>query len=113
MRGSSRSCQPVLLAWLCLAAPAAAQSELEKALDQRLTDIAAMIEDYPRVAGLTSEERRKLVEFTAGNLLFVLGHDEIVQEFAQLYRSYRKITVAAMADDEALQIAANFHSAAE
>src|ERR1700742_4891927 len=38
---------------------------------------------------------------------------EIVQEFAQLYRSYRKVTVAAMADDETKQMAANFHSAAE
>lgn len=34
-----------------------------------------IIENYPRVAGLTSEEKRKLVEFTAGNLLFVLGHE--------------------------------------
>lgn len=53
--------------WLSIAAPAAAQSALEKELDQRVTEITAMIEDYPRVAGLTSEEKRKLVEFTAGN----------------------------------------------
>ena len=38
---------------------------------------------------------------------------EIVQEFAQLYRSYRKVTVAAMADEGTMQMAASFHSAAE
>jgi Putative metallopeptidase len=70
-----RHCSACVFVWLCLAAPAAAQSALEKELDQRVTEIAAMIEDYPRVAGLTSEEKRKLVEFTAGNLLFVLGHE--------------------------------------
>ena len=71
MRGSL----VLLTAWLCLAAPVAAQSELEKQLDRRVAEVAAMIEDYPRIAGLTSEEKRKLVEFTAGNLLFVLGHE--------------------------------------
>jgi hypothetical protein len=43
----------------------------------------------------------------------VIVRYEIVQEFAQLYRSYRTVTVAAMADDETKQMAANFHSVAE
>jgi hypothetical protein len=38
---------------------------------------------------------------------------EIVQEFAQLYRRYRKITVAAMADEETLRMKAHFHRTAE
>src|SRR5262245_23035894 len=68
-------CLALLFVWLCLAAPAAAQSELEKQLEQRITEISALVADNPRLAGLTSEEKRKLVEFTAGNLLFVLGHE--------------------------------------
>src|SRR3954468_24019290 len=70
-----RSAFVLLLAWLCLAAPASAQSLIEDELAQRIIETTALIEDNPHLAGLTSEEKRKLVEFVTGNLLFVLGHE--------------------------------------
>ena len=74
LRGHAHRCLVVLIAWLCLA-PAAAQSLAEDQLGKRVIEATALIADYPRVAGLTAEEKRKLVEFTSGNLLFVLGHE--------------------------------------
>src|SRR6266850_2508614 len=71
----ARSFLVLLFAWLCLAAPAAAQSLLEEELETRVLETTALIDDYPRIAGLTSEEKRKLVEFVTGNMLFVLGHE--------------------------------------
>lgn len=65
----------LLLAWLGLALPAVAQSQFEQDLQRRLTETTILIADYPRLAGLTLDEKRKLVEFTAGNLLFVLAHE--------------------------------------
>jgi len=65
----------LMLAWLCLAGPAAAQSVIEEELEQRVLQTTAMIADHPRLAGLTDDEKRKLVEFVTGNLLFVLGHE--------------------------------------
>src|SRR5579872_4397442 len=58
-----------------LAAPAAAQSLIEDELEQRVVQTTALIADYPRVAGLSDEEKRKLVEFVSGNMLFVFGHE--------------------------------------
>jgi len=60
-RALARRCVAALLAWLCLAAPAAARSELDKQLDQRITEIIALVADNPRLAGLTPDEKRKLV----------------------------------------------------
>jgi putative metallopeptidase DUF4344 len=74
-RAIARRCLALLLAWLCLAAPAAARSLIEEELEQRVVETTALIADYPRIAGLTDEEKRKLVEFASGNLLFVLGHE--------------------------------------
>lgn len=65
----------LLTTWLCLSAPAAAQSPAEEQFGKRVIEATASIADYPRIAGLTAEEKRKLVEFTGGNLLFVLGHE--------------------------------------
>jgi hypothetical protein len=70
-----RNAFALLLAWLCLAGPAAAQSLIEDELERRVVETAALIDANPRLAGLTSEEKRKLVEFVSGNLLFVLGHE--------------------------------------
>ncbi len=65
----------LLLSLLCLAAPAIAQSLVEDELEQRVIETTALIADYPRIAGLTDEEKRKLVEFVSGNMLFVFGHE--------------------------------------
>src|SRR5262245_45087042 len=65
----------LLVALLCLATPATAQSLIEDELEQRVTETTALIADYPRLAGLSDEEKRKLVEFVTGNLLFVFGHE--------------------------------------
>ena len=65
----------LLFAWLCLVTPAAAQSLIEEELEQRVTEVTALLADYPRLAGLTADEKRKLVEFVTGNLLFVVGHE--------------------------------------
>src|SRR5687767_4300521 len=74
-RGHARCCLVLLTAWLCLPAPAATQSLIEEQIGKRVLETTALIADYPRIAGLTAEEKRKLVEFTSGNLLFVLGHE--------------------------------------
>ena len=58
-----------------MAAPVLGQSVIQEELEQRVLKTTAMITDYPRLAGLTDEEKRKLVEFVTGNLLFVLGHE--------------------------------------
>lgn len=63
------------VAWLCLAAPATAQSLIEDELEQRVIETTALIADYPRLAGLSDQEKRKLVEFVTGNMLFVFGHE--------------------------------------
>jgi hypothetical protein len=65
----------LMLAWLCLAGPAAAQSLIEEELEQRVLETTALISDYRRIAGLSDEEKRKLVEFVSGNMLFVFGHE--------------------------------------
>jgi hypothetical protein len=65
----------LLLAALWLAGPASAQSLIEDELEQRVIETTALIDDFPRIAGLTAAEKRKLVEFVTGNLLFVLGHE--------------------------------------
>jgi hypothetical protein len=63
------------LAWLWFTPPAAAQSLIEEELEERVIAITDSIADYPRFAGLSDEEKLKLVEFVSGNLLFVLGHE--------------------------------------
>jgi Putative metallopeptidase len=75
LRARARCCSVFLFASLCLAAPAAAQSLIEEEFDRRVRETAALIADYPRIAGLTGEEKQKLVEFVSGNLLFVFGHE--------------------------------------
>src|SRR3954467_2910872 len=75
LRIACRSAFVLLLTGLCLPALASAQSLLEDELQQRVVEATALIEDYPRIAGLTAEEKLKLVEFVTGNLLFVLGHE--------------------------------------
>lgn len=40
-----------------------------------MLETTALVADFPRLAGLTADEKRKLVEFVTGNLLFVLGHE--------------------------------------
>jgi len=71
----SRGLLVLLLNWVCLAGPAAAQSLIEDELEQRVIETTALIADYPRIAGLTDDEKHKLVEFVSGNMLFVLGHE--------------------------------------
>jgi hypothetical protein len=75
LRIACRSAFVLLLTGLCLPALASAQSLLDDELQQRVVEATALIEDYPRIAGLTAEEKLKLVEFVTGNLLFVLGHE--------------------------------------
>ena len=67
----------VALLFMCwgLATPAAAQSLFEEELEQRIVETTGLIADYPRLAGLSDEEKRKLVEFVTGNMLFVFGHE--------------------------------------
>ncbi|MEJ0075974.1 MAG: DUF4344 domain-containing metallopeptidase [Alphaproteobacteria bacterium] len=65
----------LLFVWLCVVPPAAAQSLIEDELDQRVVEVTALISDYPHIAGLSEEEKRKLVEFVTGNMLFVFGHE--------------------------------------
>ena len=65
----------LLLALLGVSTPAATQSLIEDELEQRVIETTALIADYPRIAGLTEEEKRKLVEFVSGNMLFVFGHE--------------------------------------
>jgi hypothetical protein len=77
-RGTVRARRRFLVlpvALLCLATSATAQSLVEDELEQRVTETTALIADYPRLAGLTDEEKRKLVAFVTGNLLFVFGHE--------------------------------------
>ena len=64
-----------LFASLCVVTPAVAQSLIEEELEQRVLETTAMIADYPRIAGLSGDEKQKLVEFVSGNMLFVFGHE--------------------------------------
>jgi len=64
-----------LFAVVALAAPVAAESAIEEELEQRVIETTALIADFPRIAGLTADEKRKLVEFVTGTLLFVIGHE--------------------------------------
>jgi len=73
--GVRRGAFILLLGVLGLTTPAAAQSLIEDELEQRVVQTTALIADYPRVAGLSDEEKRKLVEFVSGNMLFVFGHE--------------------------------------
>ena len=75
---STRACRGLIVvafAGLSLGTLSSAQSIIEEELEQRVTETTALVADFPRLAGLSDEEKRKLVEFVTGNLLFVLGHE--------------------------------------
>jgi hypothetical protein len=75
LRARTRRCFAPLFGLLCLATPAAAQSLIEDELERRVVEVTAFIADYPRIAGLSDQEKKNLVEFVTGNMLFVLGHE--------------------------------------
>jgi hypothetical protein len=58
------------------AGPACAGDKVSKYdLARRVTEAARMLADHPRLRRLSEAERERHVEFVAGNLLFVLGHE--------------------------------------
>ena len=77
-------CTALLITCLGFAIPAAAQSLIEDELEQRVVETTALIADYPRLAGLSDEEKRKLVEFVTGNMLFVFGHESGHAQISEL-----------------------------
>ena len=44
-------------------------------LQRRVADAARLLASHPRMKGMSEAQREKHVEFVAGNLLFVLGHE--------------------------------------
>ncbi len=41
----------------------------------RIEEVVRMLEDYPRLKGLTEQQRKERVEFVVGNVLFMLVHE--------------------------------------
>ena len=48
---------------------------LKYELTQRVVEAARMLATHPRFRGMSESQREKAVEFVAGNLIFVLGHE--------------------------------------
>src|SRR3984893_12134158 len=53
---------------------AAAQDEMRE-FRLRIRDYAKFVAQHPRIKNLSEEQREKLIEFVAGNMLFVLLHE--------------------------------------
>jgi len=59
-----------------LAGPAYAGEPVSKYdLQRRVAEAARLLAGHPRMKGMSDAQREKHVEFVAGNLLFVLGHE--------------------------------------
>jgi Putative metallopeptidase len=76
----------IVLAGACAAMAQPAPSEAEKALQERLkagseqfqarvAAAAREVENHPRLKGLSDQQRKGLVEFVVGNMLFALLHE--------------------------------------
>jgi hypothetical protein len=103
-RGADR-CRTVF-AWLlalvavCFAPAASAKEDVLSALATRIEAAADALRDEPRLRPLSDHQRRELVQFVAGNILFVTLH-----EFGHVVISEMGIPVVGREEDAADSLA--------